>query len=142
MCDPEVFSAIGEWIALTHAFGEETWSSMQWWISGSFAIILTCHFARDSLNAFVASLLGLLYVLFSVVVGFALQGNSEGIGLAVQDLNDFASAHSCGELRALRPHESTGWGAQAILVFVVLMGSSTLGYLAYSCWLNSKVKDR
>ena len=149
MCDPEAFSAIGEWLALTHIYGEESWNHLQWWVSGSFAIILTSHFARDSLNAFVASLLGLLYVLFSILVGLNLRQNSVQIGGAFQDVTDFASAHGCGELVTITV-ENVGWGMdQAIAVslvlmsvFLVLMFFSTLGYLAYAWRLNVKTKGR
>ena len=143
MCDPEAFSAIGEWLALTHTYGEESWNGLQWWVSGSFAIILTSHFARDSLNALVASLLGLLYVLFSVVAFSNLELNGAAIGRVFQDLTDFASAHSCGELSILRPIENVGWEiGLSITVFIWSMGFSTLGYLAYSWWLNVKAKAR
>ncbi len=142
MCDPESFSAIGEWLALTHTYGEESWNGLQWWVSGSFAIILTSHFARDSLNAFVASLLGLLYVLFSIVVFSNVRFDGAKTRLAFQDLTDFASAHSCGELSHLPPFENVGWGLWVGPVFLVLMWFSTLGYLAYSWWLNVKAKGR
>ena len=141
MCDPEAFSAIGEWLALTHIYGEESWNHLQWWVSGSFAIILTSHFARDSLNAFVASLLGLLYVLFSILFGLNLRQISVQIGEAYQDVTDFAFAHGCGEL--ITPVENFGWGmGQAMTVFFVLMFFSTLGYLAYAWRLNVKAKGR
>ena len=136
MCDPEVFSAIADWIALSHSYGEETWSNLQWWISGSFAVILTSHFARTSLNIFTAVLLGLLYALFTWMVGTNMAHDRAKDGRVHADLTHFAQSHGCGDLEHLVPYEA---GVDiAFTVFLPVMFFSTLGYLAYSCWAHMK----
>ena len=139
MCDPETFGALGEWIGLTHEYGQATWSNLQWWISGSFAIILTSHFARSSLNIFTASLLGILYTLFSLAIYTNIGLDAYKEGLAVQDMRNFAEIQNC-EITHLKPYEVPGLGSPVIplLIFLVAMFLATIGYLGYSCRLNRK----
>ena len=139
MCDPEAFGALADWISLTHEYGEATWASMQWWISGSFAIILTSHFARNSLNIVTTILLGTLYVLFSASLWGNLALDVVKAQDAFRDIAQFASDQGCQELSHLPPYYSpVPVLAQLMPYFLGLMLCSTLGYLGYSYRLNRK----
>jgi hypothetical protein len=111
--------------------------NLQWWVSGSFAVILTSYFARESLKIPVAVLLGILYILFTTML--TLNSNLDGLKMdaVFHDSRNLAAITGCGELQLVQPLDVPVFGA-VFSIFVTLMGIATLGYLAYSIWLNRK----
>ena len=137
MCEPDVFGVIADWTELAHGYGEAIWSNLQWWISGSFAVILTAHFARMSLNQFTTVLLCILYTLFSLVVfGNLFVDMAKGESV-FQDVTAFAASHGCDGLESLKPVQPESL-ALAMMFFLPSMFVATVGYLIYSWRLNSR----
>ena len=137
MCEPEVFSAIADWTELSHGYGEEIWSNLQWWISGSFAVILTSHFARTSLNLFTTALLCTLYALFTWVVFGNLALDMAKDNAVFQDVTAFAASHGCSDLKALQPDQPISL-AVAMIIFLPSMFVATIGYLIYSWRVHTR----
>lgn len=139
MCEPEVISAVADLASLGHEHGEAIWSKIQWWVSMSFALILTAHFAPQRMNLFVSLLLGVIYVVFTLMVLASMGADGQIGGSTWVDAKELAELNSCGSLAVLRPPDVPLLSfASYLLVFIIILPLSTLGYLAYTCKEQSK----
>ncbi len=51
MTEAEAHNLLLAYIEAGHGYGEAVWGQIQIWIGGSFAVILSAHFAPERMNA-------------------------------------------------------------------------------------------
>ena len=129
---PEIYAIILEQMSIAHDHGEAYWSQVQMWISGSFAVILTAHFAPQRMNIVIGSLLAFLYVSFSLLVtSNALEDLSSGSAL-IGNAYELAASYDIDVTHLDR--SPTTVGVVSFFVFPPALFLGTLGYLAYTVY--------
>ena len=127
---PEIYAIILEQLAMAHDHGEAFWGQVQMWISGSFAVILTAHFAPQRMNTVIGGLLAFLYISFSLLVtSNALEDVRSGNAL-IGNAYELAAAYDIDVTHLDRSPSLVG--TVSFFIFPPALFFGTLGYLAYT----------
>jgi hypothetical protein len=133
MSEYELISLLREHVSFMIQF-------LQWWVGITVAILIGVHVIGRALNGYIASLLGLLYTAFTLMVTQIEKRHSERIEVIVTDLEKLVSAET--PVSETTQHMLAGGGpsTQTILLGLICFWGffiSTVAYVIY-CYRNVK----
>ena len=139
MTEAEAHDLILAYIELTHGYGESVWGQFQIWMGGSFALILTAHFAPERMNVVVTTFLAAVYVGFTWSLGTNMVRDLEFSGEALVGALELADMYGINTplLDAYDAAATAGAGGGGFIagrVFTVGLWIGCLGYLAYTSY--------
>ena len=139
MTEAEAHDLILAYIELTHGYGESVWGQFQIWMGGSFALILTAHFAPERMNVVVTTFLAAVYVGFTWSLGTNMVRDLEFSGEALVAALELADMYGINT-PLLDAYDASatafggGGGFIAASVFIVGLWIGCLGYLAHTSY--------
>ena len=107
------------------------WEFVLYWTSVSFGLMIASYVAGRSLPTLVIFLIMLLYIAFSVWIGFAFYSNSTMIAALIQDLQNLQPLQSLGAKSIVEVHLSAETSKIPTLTLFFSAGGTFFGTIAF-----------
>ena len=117
------------------------WNFVLYWTSVSFGLMVAAHVAARSLHVIVIALITLLYISFTVWIGYAFYTNTVMITGFMDDLRLMGELESKGVAAILAVHEMTADSSIPAVTFLFAGGGTFLGTLAF-LWYSHFRRER
>jgi hypothetical protein len=117
------------------------WNFVLYWTSVSFGLMIAAHVAAKNLHTIVIALITLLYVSFSVWMGFAMFTNSTIISGFMSDLKSMGELKSHGVAAILAVHEMSDKSSIPATTFLFAAGGTFTGTIMF-LWYSHLRKER
>ena len=114
---------------------------MLYWTSVSFGLMVASHVAARSLHFIVIALITLLYISFTVWIGYAFYTNTVMINGFMDDLRSMGELESQGVTAILAVHEMTADSSVPAVTFLFAGGGTFLGTLTF-LWYSHFRRER
>ena len=114
---------------------------MLYWTSVSFGLMVTAHVAARSLHTIVIALITLLYISFTVWIGYAFQTNTTMINGFMADLRSMGELESQGVAAILSVHEMSADSSIPAVTFLFAGGGTFVGTVSF-LWYSHFRRER